>query len=286
MKTITVAIILQFNISTYAKEPLIVAHRGASRDAPENTIPAFKLAWEQGADAIEGDYHMTKDGHIVCIHDGDTKRVSKTNMVVRNSTLEELRGLDLGITHGGAFKGTAIPTIEEVFSTVPDQKTIYIEIKCGVEIVLPMIEAIKKSGLKREQIVVICFNSKVLQELKSKAPQYKAYWLCSFKKDKDGGVTPSIETVIKTLDLIQADGLSSDKAIPEAFIEVNGKKGYEWHVWTIDDLKTAKEARALGAKSITTNVPKLMKENLVEQDATSNSGQRSSLFSGFSPRRG
>jgi glycerophosphoryl diester phosphodiesterase len=56
-----------------AGEMMIVAHRGASRDAPQNTIPAFKLAWQQGADAIEADFHLTKDGHIVCIHDGNTK---------------------------------------------------------------------------------------------------------------------------------------------------------------------------------------------------------------------
>jgi len=53
---------------------LVVAHRDASFDVPENTLPAFKLAWEQGADAIEGDFLLTKDGHIVCIHDRTTKR--------------------------------------------------------------------------------------------------------------------------------------------------------------------------------------------------------------------
>lgn len=115
MKKIVVAIVLLFNVSTHAGEPLIVAHRGASLDAPENTIPAFKLAWEQGADAIEGDYFLTKDGHIVCIHDDNTKRVSDVNLIIRNSTLAELRTLDVGIHSGAAFKGAAIPIIDEVF---------------------------------------------------------------------------------------------------------------------------------------------------------------------------
>ena len=57
-------------------DPLIVAHRGASHDAPENTLPAFELAWKQGADAIEGDFLLTKDNKIVCIHDGSTKRLA------------------------------------------------------------------------------------------------------------------------------------------------------------------------------------------------------------------
>jgi glycerophosphoryl diester phosphodiesterase len=77
-------------------EPFIVAHRGASADAPENTLPAFELAWKQGADAIEGDFHLTRDGKIVCIHDYDTQRVSGSKRVVKDSTLDELRALDAG----------------------------------------------------------------------------------------------------------------------------------------------------------------------------------------------
>jgi len=74
--------------------PLIVAHRGASHDAPENTIPAFQLAWQQKADAIEGDFYLTRDNEIVCIHDRTTKRYSDRDLVVAESTLEELRQLD------------------------------------------------------------------------------------------------------------------------------------------------------------------------------------------------
>lgn len=264
MKTIFAATVLLFNLKAHAGEPLIVAHRGASRDAPENTIPAFKLSWEQGADAIEGDFHLTKDGHIVCIHDDNTKRVSNANMVVRNSTLAELRRLDVGRHHGETSKGVAIPTIAEVFSTIPARKTIYIEIKCGTEVIPALLGEIRKSRLKEEQIVVICFNQKVIQELKANAPQYKAYWLCSFKKDKDGGMAPSLETVLKTLELVQADGLSSNITIPQPFIEAVGKRGYEWHVWTVDDLKTSERVKALGARSITTNMPGVIKAHLAE----------------------
>jgi glycerophosphoryl diester phosphodiesterase len=82
----SIAISLLLSTSTYAKETMIVAHRGASKEAPENTLPAFELAWKQGADAIEGDFHLTQDGHIVCIHDGNTKQVADTNLVIRNTT--------------------------------------------------------------------------------------------------------------------------------------------------------------------------------------------------------
>ena len=108
-----------------AREPVtIVAHRGSSRIAPENTLPAFELAWEEGADAIEGDFHLTRDGHIVCIHDDDTKRVAGKSVLIRDSTLDELRKLDVGLYRGEKYKEAFIPTIEEVFSTIPAGKKI------------------------------------------------------------------------------------------------------------------------------------------------------------------
>ena len=252
-------VVLPKIIAGHAEEPLIVAHRGASRDAPENTIPAFQLAWEQGADAIEGDFHLSKDGEIVCFHDADTKRVAGTQLVVRQSTLAELKQQDVGATHGVAFNGTRIPTIAEVFATIPQGKKIFIEVKCGAEIIPTLLNEIDQSGLTQEQIVVISFNKQVIQQLKIKAPQYKASWLCSFKKQETGEITPALATVLKTLKQIQADGLSSNTAVPASVIEAVSQQGYEWHVWTINDLKTARRMQALGVLSITTDVPGSMR---------------------------
>jgi len=248
---------------------MIVAHRGASQDAPENTMPAFKLAWEQGADAIEGDFHLTKDGYIVCIHDDNTKRVSDANLVVNKSTLAELRELDVGGHHEQTFKGTRIPTIAEVFSTIPDQKQIFIEVKCGVEIIPVLLKEIEKAGLMLEQVVVISFNKMVIQKLKAQAPQFKTSWLRSFKRNKTGEITPSNEAVLNTLSQIQADALGSNAVIPESLVEAVLRQGYEWHVWTINDADEAKKMIALGATSITTDVPDSMKKHLVEQDKVS-----------------
>lgn len=95
---------LLFLFTHLSAEPVIVAHRGASHDAPENTLPAFELAWEQGADAIEGDFHLTRDGHIICLHDKDTKRTAGVKLVVKNSPLAELRKLDVGEWKDPRFK--------------------------------------------------------------------------------------------------------------------------------------------------------------------------------------
>lgn len=265
--SITCATLL-LSTSIYAAGVMIVAHRGAPMEAPENTLPAFKLAWKQGADAIEGDFHLTKDDQIVCIHDSNTKRISATNLVVRNSTLDELRKLDVGVRHGEIFKGTVIPTIAEVFSTIPDQKTIYIEIKCGTEIIPALLREIKKSGLKKEQIIVISFDEQVIKELKAKAPEFKALWLHKIK-EKESGESSPLKTVLTTLTQIKADGIcSATKNVDVAYVKSIIENGFEFHVWTVDDITTARRFKEWGAKAIISNVHSYIRSNLVEQNAT------------------
>src|ERR1700686_17426 len=100
----------------------LIAHRGASHDAPENTLAAFRLAWEAGADGIEGDFRLTRDGEIVCIHDPTTGRPAGVGLSVADTTLACLRELDVGALHGARWIGERIPPIQEVIATVPPGK--------------------------------------------------------------------------------------------------------------------------------------------------------------------
>ena len=237
-------------------KPMVVAHRGASGEAPENTIPAFKLAWRQGADAIEGDFHLTKDGQVVGIHDANTKKVAAKNLVVKNTTLAELKKLDVGIKKGTAFENTSIPTIGEVFKTIPAKKKIYIEIKCGLEIIPPLLREVSKSQLEKEQIVFICFDAKIIGEVKMKAPHFKAYWLSDVKQNKDGSFTPSLEDSLVTLRKVKADGMSSSRSgIDDEFISKLQMAGFEHHVWTVNEIKTAQWFANQGTLSVTTDFP-------------------------------
>lgn len=240
--------------------PLIVAHRGASHDAPENTLPAYQLAWKQGADAIEGDFHLTKDGGIICIHDYDTKRVTGTKLVVKDSTLEELRALDAGAWFKPEFKGTRLPTFAEVAATVPAGRKFYIEVKCGPEIVPALLRGIVESGLDAGQIVVISFNAPVIRELKKQTPGIKACWLSSFEKESP--LDPATGEVLATLRDIKADGFSSkaDERLDASYIKLIRDAGFEYHCWTVDDPKVARRFLGLGALSITTNRPAFLRE--------------------------
>lgn len=242
-------------------KPLIVAHRGASFDAPENTLPAFELAWEKGADAIEGDFLLTKDNQIVCIHDKTTKRLSEQNLVVAESTLEQLKTLDVGSWKNEKYAGTPMPTLSEVFATVPDGKNIFIEIKCGPEIIPYLVKEIQESDLKTDQVRMICFNEEVIKAFKKTMPDYKAYWLSGFKK-KNGSWKPSLEEVLFILQDCKADGLDSQHTIPPEFSKAVLSAGFEWHAWTINDVVTAKRLAKRDIYSVTTDRPKLIGSGL------------------------
>jgi len=250
------------HVSIAQAEPLIVAHRGASHDAPENTLPAFQLAWKQGADAIEGDFHLTKDGKIICIHDYDTKRVAGKKLIVKDSTLEQLRAMDAGQWFKAEFKGIRLPTFAEVAATVPEGRKFYVEVKCGPEIVPALLRDIIASGLDASQIVVISFNAPVIRELKKQAPGFKACWLSSFEKKSP--LDPATDEVIATLRDIKADGFSSkaDARMDAAYTAAIRNAGFEYHCWTVDDPALGKRFLQLGAQSITTNRPAFMKSEL------------------------
>ena len=245
-----------------ASTPMIVAHRGASHDAPENTLPAFELAWKQNADAIEGDFHLTSDGAILCTHDFDTQRVSGVKKVVKDSTLAELRKLDAGAWFDPRWKGTPMPTFAEVAATVPDGRKFYIEVKCGPEIVPVLLREIVVSGLDVQQVVVISFQAPVIREIKKQAPGFKAFWLSSFAKSLP--LDPSAASVLTTLRDIKADGFSSkaDPRIDAPFLEPIRSAGFEYHCWTVDDPKVARQFIELGAQSITTNRPAFIRDAL------------------------
>ncbi|MFP6882545.1 MAG: glycerophosphodiester phosphodiesterase [Roseibacillus sp.] len=244
--------------------PFLVAHRGASKDAPENTLPAFELAWKQGADAIEGDFYLTKDGKIVCFHDGDTMKITGKKLVIKESTLAELQALDVGEWRGKKFAGTRMPTLEQVLATVPKDKKIYIEIKCGPEIVPALLSEVKKSKLHDEQIVVISFESSVIQVVKRQRPQWVANWLYSFKKGASDGLTEELPKVLQTLKEIKADGLSSNShaGITAALVAKLEAAGFQHHVWTVNDARTARRFLELGTKTVTTDIPERLREQL------------------------
>ena len=116
----------------------IIAHRGSSYLAPENTCAAVELAWQEGADAVEGDFRLTADGHIVAMHDATLKRTAGIDRRVAECSLEELRTYDVGSWKNPQFADEPVPTLAEMLATVPAGKRFLVELKCSAEIVEPL----------------------------------------------------------------------------------------------------------------------------------------------------
>jgi len=113
---------------TSLSQPVIFAHRGASAHAPENTLAAFELALEQGADAIELDVKLSADGHVVVIHDATVDRTTGAHGKVKDMTLAELRALGAGSFFSSKFSTEKIPMLEEVFEAVGKRTLINVEL--------------------------------------------------------------------------------------------------------------------------------------------------------------
>ncbi|MBN1852902.1 MAG: glycerophosphodiester phosphodiesterase [Pirellulales bacterium] len=247
----------------------IIAHRGASYDAPENTLAAFHLAWKQGADGIEGDFYLSSDGRIVCIHDKDTERVAGTKLIVSKTPFAKLRALDVGAWKGEKWRGEKIPTLKEVIETIPEDKQFFIELKTGPEIVEPLAKELESSPLQTEQIVLISFNEKTIAACKKRLPHLKTLWVTGFKNEQEDGSglwSPGIEEVIQTTRQSQADGLDAQSEMRHfdaRFISQLEASGItEFGVWTVDDPKIARFYQKLGASAITTNRPNWIRQHL------------------------
>lgn len=259
--------LLSLAMTAPAAEPKveIIAHRGASYDAPENTVAALKLAWEQGADAAEFDVYLSKDGHIVGMHDKDTERTAGVKKLVAETTFAELRKLDVGKWKDPKYAGEKVPTLAELLATVPAGKKVYVEVKCGPEIVPALIQGLKASGLKPEQTPVICFNADVIAAVKQAQPSLPAYWLAGLKENKKTKkAPPTAEQVIATAKKIHADGVDLQAAplLDKTYADKVKAAGLRLFVWTVNEADEAKRMVEIGAEGITTDRPAWLREQL------------------------
>lgn len=159
------------------KQPLIIAHRGASAYAPENTMTAFEKALQMGAGGIELDVQLSSDGQLVVIHDEKLDRTSDGRGWVKDRTLEELKALDFGSWSSAGFAGEKIPLLEEVMDLLKQQDILLnIEIKTGI-VPYPGIEQktadiILKYNMQ-DRVIVSSFNHYSLVEIRRLQPEIK-----------------------------------------------------------------------------------------------------------------
>lgn len=153
--------------------PRIVGHRGASGYAPENTLPSFALALAQGADILECDVHLSRDDHLIVIHDATVDRTTDGSGRVRDLTLAELKALDAGAHHGPEYRGTRLPTLDELLEWARPRCPLAIELKQPDErypgYAEHTVRAIRRHAMER-QVIIISFDHPLLAEVKALDP--------------------------------------------------------------------------------------------------------------------
>jgi glycerophosphoryl diester phosphodiesterase len=244
----------------------IIGHRGASHDAPENTLASIRLAWKQQADASETDVHLTKDGQIVVIHDFNTRRVGGRNRKVVEQTLAELKQLDIGRWKGEQWTGERIPTLAEYLAAIPAGKRLFIEIKCGPEIVPLLVEVIREARKRPEQTCLIGFSYDVMRAAKRELPELKCYWIVELKRNKETGRwSPQLATLIRKAKDAGLDGIDFGDApvLDREFVSKVKQSGLGVYTWTVDSVQEAKRLEQAGVDGITTNRPGFLKESLM-----------------------
>lgn len=151
--------------------PVIFAHRGASAHAPENTLPAFQLAVEQGADGIELDAKLSADGHVVVFHDARLERTTNGRGRLSAAALTDLRSLDAGSFFSAAFRDARIPSLEEVFEALGGRTLINVELTNyatpGDQLVQKVCDLVRKYGLQKH----VLFSSFFASNLRKAARQ-------------------------------------------------------------------------------------------------------------------
>lgn len=250
------------------RETKIVAHRGASYAAPENTIPSFELAFKENADFIEGDFWLTKDKEIVCVHDSNTARVNKEKikLKINKSTLAELKNIDAGSWKGEEFKETQIPSIQEVLQIIPEGKGIFVEIKDNKEEFIKILfNILNSSGFPHGKIRIISFDPRMVAAVKRHIPEVKAYWLFSWFSFK---VTCNVANILgkfnQAIKAIKCDGINVNAAcgINKNFVNELRKQQLDFSAYNVDEPDVLQKMLSLGVDAVTTNYPNKMREQM------------------------
>ena len=243
----------------------IIAHRGASHDAPENTLAAFKLGWQQGADAVELDIWLTKDGKIICLHDEDTERTTGVAGKVGEKTLAELRAMDAGSWKGAEWKGERLPTLAEALAAIPAGRRLVIEIKGGADVLPELERDLKAAGTPENQLLIISFKLDVCSRAKALFPRIPVLLLSGFKQDQDTQAwSPTADELVRKAKEAKLDGVnvSFKGPVDAEFVRTVRAAGLKVYAWTVNDAAAARKLAAAGIDGLTTDRPEWLRRQL------------------------
>jgi len=249
------------NIIEGIPRPVIFAHRGASAHAPENTLAAFKLALERGADGVELDAKLTTDGQVVVIHDQTVRRTTGAEGVVRQMSLAQLKALDAGSFFGQQFAGEPIPTLGEVFAAVGQRTLINVEITNYTSVwdALPdrIADLVEEYGLQ-ERVIFSSFHPSNLLRIRRRLPHTPAALLT-----QEGGAGRLLRGWLGRLFAREyIHPYYTD--VTSEWLAAERRRGRRGNPWTVNDPEAIRQLSRLGIDGIITDDP-LLARQIVEE---------------------
>lgn len=216
----------------------LIAHRGASADAPENSIAAFELAFAQRADGLELDVWLTSDKRVAVIHDRDLKRTLGKKGKIDELTAREAAKL-------------GVPMLGDVLELLPNGKRLYVEIKGGAELVAPLKKELARHAAKAGDIMLLGFDRDVMAEVRRGIRNHEV-WL-NIEPGQIGPVQPLISDLRRLR--FQGVSLGYSKKITPHVVDQFRRANLGTTVWVIDDVVTARRMQLWGFDYLMTNRP-------------------------------
>lgn len=246
------------NLASWLRErPMVYGHRGFSAAAPMNTLAAFEMAADLGADGVELDVQLSRDGHAVVIHDFTVDATTNGSGNVSELSLSQLKALDAGSWFDAAWRGAQIPTLAEVFEAVGKRLLVNVEIKTlppqddGIEQVVA--DDICRAGME-SRVLVSSFNPLALQRFRAILPHVPLARLTF------SGMPAELSKMWKS---VPCEVLHpGHDEIDEAFMHTARAGGYLVNTWTVNDEGRARELVSLGVDGIVSDHPDRMLASL------------------------
>ena len=234
------------------QRPLIGAHRGASARAPENTLAAFRAAIDDGAEMIELDVHLTRDGELAVIHDSKTRRTTGVGGMVARLEMARLRRLDAGRHKGSDWAGEGIPTLDDVLALARGRLIVNVEIKGGLAAVPAVARGVASAGM-RESVVVSSFDRGVVAAATGVRPPLLAGLLL-----ERPGANPLAAARSAGASLLHVE----HSQLTSPLVELLHGAGLGVLAWTVHDPAEMRRLAAMGVDAILSDDPRLLRETV------------------------
>lgn len=233
-----------------------IAHRGIwDRDVPQNTVEAIKRAYDEGATWVETDFHHTKAGQMVCIHqESELRKYTGCKKKICDLTPEDVVTLNLGAADS-LPKVYRIPLLEQILAVVPKHGVLQSEIKGYSPQYADIFDAaVKSAGLSETNIVVSSFHYNALKDFKARYPKYRAVWLVSLSREKPFDVQEYIAKCKKAGFEVFCPGCRTTRGVmTRADADAVRAAGLEFRFWGVNSLEDLRQAKSLGVSGFTCN---------------------------------